>query len=326
VQPEAAVGLRAAWRARRTIRHAGSVHIEFGSNDRAVFWFAVLACLIRRSNVLVAHDIPKLAHVPGSGLIRRRSRAGSALAYRVLSPLVDPVVRALVRRRARAWLVLGDDDVRVWRPLVTGDVRRLHLGWDLPDAAAVAPSEGRHVLFAGFIGPSKGVDLLVDAWVRIARDDDLPLVIAGDSHMPEWTERLRRRGEAAARPPRWLGALEEQAFARLFTDAALVVLPYRFSSAASGILVRALAVGRPVLACRMPALAGLLEDGAQGRVVPPDDVEALARAMRELLDDPAARDRMGAAAAERARAELSWDRHLGDLDGAYAAARRNASS
>ena len=51
-----------------------------------------------------------------------------------------------------------------------------------------------------------------------------------------------------------------------------------------------------------------------------------AGAMRELMDDPARRDRLGAGAAERARSELSWERHLGDLEDAYAAARRQASS
>jgi type III pantothenate kinase len=76
----------------------------------------------------------------------------------------------------------------------------------------------------------------------------------------------------------------------------------------------------------MPALAGLVDDGVQGRVVPPEDVDALAAAMRELLDDPAARDRLGAAAEARARSELSWGRHLTDLDEAYAAVRRSAAS
>jgi glycosyltransferase involved in cell wall biosynthesis len=319
---EAWTGLRAAWRARTAIRAARDVHIEFGSNDRAVFWFAALACLLRPSVVLVAHDIPKMSHVPGASLIRRTSRARSILAYRLLAPVVSPAVRQLVRRRAAVWLVLGDDDVAAWRPRVRGEVRRLHLGWDPPRAFPSPPSQGAHVLFAGFIGPSKGVDLLVDAWVRVARADDLPLVIAGDSHDPEWMADVRRRGEAAAAPPRWLGALDEERFAELFDDAALVVLPYRFSSAASGILVRALHAGRAVLACRMPAITGLVEDGVHGRIVEPDDVAALSAALRELLDDPAARDRLGAAAAERARTELSWDRHLADLEAAYDAARR----
>jgi glycosyltransferase involved in cell wall biosynthesis len=223
-------------------------------------------------------------------------------------------------------MVLGDRDVDVWRKRVRGRVGRLHLGWEFPSTATVAPSDGSHVLFAGFIGPSKGVDLLVDAWVQVGRQDDPPLVIAGDSHVPQWAEQVRRRGSSAAQPPRWLGALEEQPFAELFSTAALVVLPYRFSSAASGILARALVAGRPVLACRMPALAGLVDDGVEGRVIEPDDVTRLAAVLRELLDDPGARDRHGAAAAARARSALSWDRHLADLEDAYNLARRSADS
>jgi glycosyltransferase involved in cell wall biosynthesis len=43
-----------------------------------------------------------------------------------------------------------------------------------------------------------------------------------------------------------------------------------------------------------------------GRVVPPDDVDALASALRELLDDPDALAEARAGAA-RARAELTWE-------------------
>jgi glycosyltransferase involved in cell wall biosynthesis len=319
---EAIVGIRAAWRVRRSMRSASAVHIEFGSNDRAVFWFAALACLLRPDCVLVAHDVPKLAHSPGASLIRRSSRRRTIVAHRVLSPVIDPLIRMLVTRRAAHWLVLGDRDVTLWQERVRGAVGRLHLGWEIPPGPALPPSWGRHVLFAGFLGPSKGVDVLLEAWARIARPDDPPLVIAGGSDVPEWVDALKREAGGTCNPPRWLGRLDERRFAALFDEAALVVLPYRDSSAASGILVRALAAGRPVLATRVPALDGLVEDGVQGRVTAPGDATELALALREMLDDPRLRDRYGDSAAATARRELSWDRHVADLEAAYAAVAR----
>jgi glycosyltransferase involved in cell wall biosynthesis len=323
--PEALAGLRAAWRARAAVRTAGVVHLEIGSNDRAVFWAGLAACLLRRDCVVIAHDVPLLALQPGASLIRRSSRVRMILAHRIVAPLIDPVVRSTMTRRVSVWLVLGDAAVGSWRTRVRGQVRRLHLGWDLGAPRAAAPSASDHVLFAGFLGPSKGVDDLVEAWGRAARAGDPPLLVAGATDMSEWLEGVRRRADALDHPPHWLGGVDEAQFEDLFADAALVVMPYRSSSSASGILVRALAAGRPILATAVPAIHGLVHDGVEGRVVAPGDVGALAAALRELLDDPAARDRMGAAAAERARSELSWERHADDLEAAYAAARSSAA-
>ena len=60
----------------------------------------------------------------------------------------------------------------------------------------------------------------------------------------------------------------------------------------------------------------------QGRVVAAGDAADLALALREMLDDPAMRDRYGDNAAATARRELSWDRHVADLEAAYAASAR----
>jgi glycosyltransferase involved in cell wall biosynthesis len=302
------------------------VHLELGSNDRAVFWAILLTTVLRRDVVVVAHDVPLLALQPGASLVRRSSRRRTILAHRIVAPCVDPIVRAVLLRRVPVWLVLGDAAVRSWQARVRGQVRRLHLGWALDVPYELAPSSGTHVLFAGFLGPSKGVEELVEAWRATARGTDPPLLIAGATGMPEWLDGVRRRAGGSEHPPTWLGGVDEARFGELFASAALVVLPYRSSSSASGILVRALAAGRPVLVTAVPAIDGLVHDGVEGRVVAPGDAAALAAALRELLDDGAARDRMGAAAADRARSELSWERHADDLEAAYAAARSSAAS
>ena len=64
------------------------------------------------------------------------------------------------------------------------------------------------------------------------------------------------------------------------------------------VLAEAMAVGTPVVATRVGGLAEVVDDGVTGRLVAPGDPTALAAAVLEVLRE---RDRMGAAARERAR-------------------------
>jgi glycosyltransferase involved in cell wall biosynthesis len=71
-------------------------------------------------------------------------------------------------------------------------------------------------------------------------------------------------------------------------------------------VVEWMAAGRSVVAPGYPAMADLYEDGVHGLYFPPKDGRAFAAAVLRLVDDPALRARLGAAAAEHARSSLSW--------------------
>ncbi len=87
-----------------------------------------------------------------------------------------------------------------------------------------------------------------------------------------------------------------------------------------GVLIEAGLSGLPVVATGVPGVASVLVDGETGVIVPVDDREAMVRATARLLDEPALRQSMGAAA--RARCErhftldavgAAWMRVLGPL-------------
>jgi glycosyltransferase involved in cell wall biosynthesis len=89
----------------------------------------------------------------------------------------------------------------------------------------------------------------------------------------------------------------------LYARAACVVLPLRDSRAAVGTdgsgltaLLEAMASGKAVVASRRPALEAYLEEGRTGVFVAPEQPEELAAVLEQLLEDPAAAERMGVAA------------------------------
>lgn len=81
--------------------------------------------------------------------------------------------------------------------------------------------------------------------------------------------------------------------------------------------VEASAVGRPVVASDLPALAELVEDGVTGRLVAASDVEQLASVLAELLDDPAECQRLGAAGRSWALGSRTWAGNAERYEGMY---------
>lgn len=320
----AGAALGAARHERERMRAAEAIHLEFGSNDLGAFWFALCAVLIRRDCVVVAHDYPKLINTPTAGLVPASSRWLRALALRVLRPLLDSQLRRLLLRRAGLVLVFGDEARAGWKQAGVRRIQVITHGSDPASDGAPPPSMGDSILFAGYVGPSKGIDDLLQAWAAIEEEVELPLVFAGALHEPWFTETLGRY-ERLAKPPSVLGAVPDpRAFQQLIERAAVVVLPYTYSSPASGVLIRAMAAGRAVIVTPVPATRSAVEGGRNAIVVPFRSPTALANALRRLADDPRERDRLGEAAARTASEIFSWKRQVDQLEAAYQAVSARA--
>ncbi len=149
------------------------------------------------------------------------------------------------------------------------------------------PDEPPHPLYVGRLSPEKNVGTLVEA------AGDLGLVVAGDGPLRHLV-------------PGALGAVPHAEVERLLERAAVLVAPCEregFGLAAA----EAMAFGRPVVAAAGGALLELVADGETGLLVPPRDAPALRAAVQRLLGDAELRERLGAAARERARERFGWD-------------------
>ena len=159
--------------------------------------------------------------------------------------------------------------------------------------------DGRTLLCFGLIRPYKGIDDAIEV-TRLVEGGRL--LVAGDPMEP--VEGYQRRAGDLAE---WrLGYLPQSEVDRAYGDATLAIFPYKPGLDQSGTLLRALGAGVPAVAYDVGGLGENVRRFGAGRVVPSGDVEAMAAAVRELLDDPAAMAE-ARAGARRARDTLTWD-------------------
>jgi glycosyltransferase involved in cell wall biosynthesis len=318
--------VRVLFRNRAKLREVNLLQLEFGALDLTVFWAGLLLSAFSRTPTLVvAHDAPTVIRHPGAGLIRAGTRWRDVLAYRLFAAILDRPLRRALSRTVDVGVVLTEQAHLDWAAEGPRRIAVVEHGADPPSEDLLPPSAGRHVLFAGFVGPSKGVDVLLDAWEGVETASPLPLLVVG-THTggrddEQYVRTLRRRADALRRPPVWLGHVSDQRLARLFAEAAIVVVPYRSSNPSSAVIVRAMVEGRSIVATRVPAALDALQHGIDSLLVEPGDAAGLAEALGLLLERPALRDRLGEVAGERASDRFTWDRHLAGLEAAYALAR-----
>ena len=114
------------------------------------------------------------------------------------------------------------------------------------------------------------------------------------------------------------GAVAPSALPAYYGAADIVVWP-AINEAFGMAMLEAQAAGRPVVAGTGGGVAAIVADGETGALVEPGDADAFATAVARLLDDPAARQRMGAAALEAIAREHGLDGAAAQIDAALRA-------
>jgi glycosyltransferase involved in cell wall biosynthesis len=163
-----------------------------------------------------------------------------------------------------------------------------------------APREAHtepHVLTWGLLGPGKGIEWALQALACLRDLDPLPrYTVAGRTH----PKVLEQHGDAyrdslkaladdlgVTDQVHWADVyLDQAALSRLIRSADVVVLPYDSTEqVTSGVLIEAVGADVPVVATEFPHAVELLADGP-GLLVPHQDPQAMAAAIRHLLQSP----------------------------------------
>ncbi len=204
-----------------------------------------------------------------------------------------------------------------WPDVDPDKVLAIPHGAAIPAGVAAPSADARPLLVTpGLMGPGKGIERVVDAMGPLHRlprrprylvaGRTHPKVLAADGELYRNTliEQAWRRGVAASvsfdatyRDVPTLTALIQSATA--------IVLPYDSTEqVTSGVLVDAIAAGRPVVATAFPHAVELLGSGA-GIVVDHNDPDALGRALHRMVTDPAEVEVM-AGRARRLAPTMGW--------------------
>jgi len=196
----------------------------------------------------------------------------------------------------------------------------------LPGNERRAPTRGSSdgvaaLLAVGSLVPRKGYDVLVAALGGL-RDLSWRLTIAGDrsrdAATPRRLETEIRRLDLVDRI-KVLGAVSEQRLAELYTEADLFVLASRFEGYGIA-FAEAIAHGLPVIGTTAGAIPDTVPVQA-GLLVPPDDADALARALRQVIAHPEERRRLAAGARAAAARLPTWRQSAVQFAQAIEAAR-----
>ena len=248
--------------------------------------------------IVVLHTVP------------REPTAGQRAVVEQLSELADRVVVQSVAARVRLleMHMIEADRVRViphGAPAnLTADVARSDPGRPL-------------VLTWGLLGPTKGIEWGIEAMALLHDVEPRPrYLVLGQTHPRILTTRGEEYRDSLVARAVALGVDHLVEFDNAYRDTAsvlarvraadIVLLPYLSrEQVVSGVLVEALASGKPLVSTCFPHAEELLGVGS-GILVPHQDAKAIADAVRSLLTDPSLASRT-AAVARRQAPSFFWE-------------------
>ncbi|HVM07027.1 MAG TPA: glycosyltransferase family 4 protein [Acidimicrobiales bacterium] len=227
-------------------------------------------------------------------------RAGSDRIYSVLGRAARPIANRLRLRTA-----VSVDARETAHQVLGGEYELLFNGIEVDRFAKAAERKADvpTILFLGRHEPRKGLDVLLEAASGDRLPGDIRIWIAGDG--PQTAELKARH--AGNHRLEWLGRLSEEEKAVRFRSADVFCSPAVSGESFGIVLLEAMAASTAVVASDIPGHRNVVPThGEHGLLVPPGDPDALAAALRRVIDDGVLRRQLVEAGEARA-AELSMD-------------------
>jgi len=299
---KAAMAVRGWWRVARALvtLDAPLVHVQTAS--RASFWRKSVVCLLARTA-----GRPYLVHVHGGEFMKFYAEESGPLTQRWIRHTLS-----------RAALVIALSEQWRGRLLAIAPTARIEVlpnGVALPDLQRVRRAQEPALLFVGDLIRAKGLHDLLRAFGRVApRFPRLKLICAGGQPPADMIQLVAQLGlQQRVVCPGWLGP--ERLHAE-FSRATVFALP-SYAEGMPMALLEAMSWGLPVIATPVGGVPQVLEDGMNGLLVAPGDIDALAAALARLVAEPALRDSLGAAARRTIETRFSLDAALERLGEIY---------
>ena len=252
----------ALWRATRRMRGADLVYV----NTVVVLDYLIASRFFAAKTLVHVHEIPD-----GAKLTAFRALLGWARTEIIFNSKATRNAYALPRERAQHVVYNG---------IAAPEVNATNYDGTRP----------LRLLMLGRISRIKGQDLLIAALSalppRITRRLEVRIVGETFGEDKAREDALRASVQAAGLS----GVVRFEPFqpdpSELYRWADIVAVPSRLPESLGRVAIEAMAHGRPPLVARIGGLPEIVEDGATGWIVPPNDAQALARAISAIVTMP----------------------------------------
>lgn len=198
-------------------------------------------------------------------------------------------------RDASATVTVSDYNLAYLREQYGDDAKsavRIYNGMDLRKFPYQPFSQNnRHILSVGRLVAKKGFSVLLDALALLKqRGVSMRCTLVGDGglrgQLLEQIERLNIQDVIDM-----VGPMPQPEIIKFMKSANMMIAPSVISEDGDRdglptVLLESMALGTPVISTQVAGIPELVQDGATGLCVPPNDPEALADAIERLLDDP----------------------------------------
>ncbi len=169
----------------------------------------------------------------------------------------------------------------------------------------VVKRPGRLMVTSSSDVPMKGLVPLLEAIAKLRTERDLELVVIGQpkakGRVAKTIERLGLSDIVTT-----ISGVSDEDLARLYGEAEVAIVPSLYEGFSLP-AIEAMSCSVPVVATTGGALPEVVgESGETGLLVEPNNAEALVSAIRQLLDDAALRERLGAAGRQRVMERFTW--------------------
>ncbi|MDX1454440.1 MAG: glycosyltransferase [Gammaproteobacteria bacterium] len=178
-------------------------------------------------------------------------------------------------------------------------------------------TERQGILFAGRLADAKGVGLLPGMLEQLHPDHPTAVLhIAGEGAQRAQLEKAFRR-HGLQQHVAFHGWLPPDRLASIMRDCRILVFPSRDFEGFGLVLAEGMAAGCAVVASDLPTSRELIDDGENGLLVAPGDVDALSTAVARLLADPQLAARLGIEARQRIESGYSRASAVQSFAGLY---------
>lgn len=272
----------------------------------------------------VLRPMPSLVHVTDlRGLILCGPPArilGLPVVWHLHATEPEPLLNSLAGRLSTATVVPSRNTLSLLPPAVRRHSRVVHNA--VPRHALDAPQarfDGPLVVTAGRISAEKGVDVLLEAACTLVESVPGARVRVFGDVQPGWEEyhsNLLERIQSTGLGDRFELAGFVDRPSDEWSAASVYVQPSRREGLPLAV-IEAMATGLPVVATDVGGLPELVEDGVSGVLVPPDNPQALAKGIADLLNDPDRCRRLGQAGRQRVEQLYSTETMVDSLMDIY---------